>query len=137
MDESLIHKSSAPVSEKSSKAMSSRKLLRQMLGLALVALLLTGCGGAQAVPTETPVPPKAPPTPTPVPPTATLTQTRLPSTATPLPPPTATAIPEPLTAAPVIAAGGDILWDYVALGDSMTFGFVDKYATYIEADLGV
>jgi hypothetical protein len=46
-------------------------------------------------------------------------------------------MPEPLTAATVIASGGDISWDYVALGASMTIGFVDKYADHIEADLGV
>jgi hypothetical protein len=133
----FLFSSATTVREERSRTMSSAKLLQPMLGLSLVVLLLAGCGGAQAVPTATPVPPTALPTPTPVPPTATPTQTPVPPTATPLPPPTATAIPEPLTAATVIAAGGDMSWDYVALGDSMTFGLVDKYADHIEADLGV
>jgi hypothetical protein len=91
---------------------SGRKLLQSMSGLTLVVSLLAGCGGAQAVPTATPVPPTALPTPTPAPPTTT-----------PLPPPSAT--PEV------------VLWDYVVLGDSLTLGFGKKYANFIEADLGV
>ena len=53
--------------------MTSRKLLQQTLGLTLVVLLLTGCGGAPAEPTATPTP--APPTATPTP-TATTGQVR-------------------------------------------------------------
>lgn len=45
--------------------MNSTKLFQQAIGFALVALLLVGCGGAQAGPTTTPVPPTATPTPTP------------------------------------------------------------------------
>jgi hypothetical protein len=44
---------------------------------------------------------------------------------------------EPLTAATAIASRGDMSWDYVALGDSIAMGFVDKYADHIEADLGL
>jgi hypothetical protein len=50
--------------------MTSRRLLQQMFGLTLIALLLTGCSGALAKPTATPtaVPTPTPsPTPTPVP----------------------------------------------------------------------
>lgn len=111
--------------------MSSTSLFQKMLGLTLVVLLLTTCSGAQITPTAT----SMPPTPTHVPPTTT--PTRVLPTATPLPPPSATPIAEPLTAATVNAAGGDISWDYVALGDSIAMGFVDKYADYIEEDLGV
>ena len=39
--------------------MNSRKLVQQTFGLALTALLLTGCGGASAKPTPTPQPPGA------------------------------------------------------------------------------
>ena len=85
--------------------MSEENRLRWMICLTLVVLLLAGCGGAQAVPTATPVPPTAMPADTPVPPTATPTSTPLPPTATSVPPPTATPIPEPLTAATVIASG--------------------------------
>jgi hypothetical protein len=51
--------------------MSRVGLLQQMLVSVLVALLLAGCGGARAVPTETPVPPTAVPTSTPVSPAVT------------------------------------------------------------------
>jgi len=58
--------------------MTGRELLQQVFGLTLIVLLLTGCGGAPAEPTATPVPPTATstpvpltPTPTPVPPTPT------------------------------------------------------------------
>lgn len=37
--------------------MTSKKLLQQTVGLTLVVLFLVGCGGAQAEPTATPVPP--------------------------------------------------------------------------------
>ena len=62
--------------------MSHKKLLPQILGLMLVALLLTGCGGKPAQPTPTLIPPTA----TPLPPTVT----PIPS---PTIPPTPTAIP--------------------------------------------
>jgi len=47
--------------------MSRRRLLQQAFGLTLIALLLTGCGGATTEPTAalTPVPPTAAPTPIP------------------------------------------------------------------------
>jgi hypothetical protein len=59
----------ACMGEERSRTVSNGKRSLQLFGLALAVLLLAGCGGAQAVPTETPVPPTA--TPTPVPPTAT------------------------------------------------------------------
>jgi hypothetical protein len=54
--------------------MSNRKLLQQMIGVTLVALLLVGCGAPAATPTPVPptsTPTPVPPTPTPVPPTST------------------------------------------------------------------
>jgi lysophospholipase L1-like esterase len=41
------------------------------------------------------------------------------------------------TAPTVIAERGDEEWDYVALGDSITWGFIDQYAEMLEQDLGV
>ena len=61
--------------------MNRPKLLLQIIGVMLVALLLAACGAPAATPT--PVPPTA--TPTPVPPTAT--PTAIPPTATPTPTP--------------------------------------------------
>ena len=43
----------------------------------------------------------------------------------------------PLTAPTVIAKRGDTEWDYVALGDSVTWGMVDQYAKVLEQDLGI
>ena len=97
-----------------------RKLLQQMFGLISVLLLLAGCGGAQIAPTATP----ALPTATPIPPTATLTVAPTPT-------------PVPLTAATVIAARGDKEWDYVVMGDSLTFRLMPRYAAHLERDLGI
>ena len=99
--------------------MNNRKLLQQTFGFILIVLMLAGCGGAQAEPTPTPVPPTAtpipptptpvPPTPTPVPPTATPippTPTPVPPTPTPIPPTdTPTAVP-PTAAATATSADG-------------------------------
>ena len=54
-----------------SKTMSRRRLLQQVFGLMLAALFLTGCGGAPAELTATPVPPTATPTTVPLTPTPT------------------------------------------------------------------
>ena len=91
--------------------MSFQKLLKWTTGVALVTLLLVGCGapadtpvskGATATPvppTPTPVPPTDTPAPhTDTPPPPTQTQTPVPFTDTPLPP---TATPAPPTATPV------------------------------------
>ena len=88
----------------------------QVIGLALVVLLLAACGTPQPEPTSTP---------TPVPPTATLTP--LPPTPTPVPP-TPTATPATPT------------WDYVAIGGSAVArnpSHVVFYADHIATDLGV
>lgn len=42
-----------------------------------------------------------------------------------------------LTAPTVIAERDDKEWDYVALGDSITWGFINRYAEMLEQDLGV
>ena len=69
--------------------MTTRELLQQTFGLALIVLLLAGCGGALAEPaaTPTPVPTATPyPTYTPLPTmTAYPTYTPLPPTPTPMP----------------------------------------------------
>jgi hypothetical protein len=44
---------------------------------------------------------------------------------------------EPITAATVIASGGDMAWNYVAIGDPVANGFVEFYAAFIQADLGI
>jgi hypothetical protein len=70
-----------------------KRPLQRAVGLAILAMLLAGCDGTQAVPPPTSVPPTAtliPPTPTPTP---------LPPTATPIPPPP-TPTPPPPTATP-------------------------------------
>lgn len=95
----------------------------QVIGLALVMLVLAACATPQSAPTSTPVPPTA--TSTPVPPTATLTP--LPPTPTPVPP-TPTATPATPT------------WDYVAIGGSAVArnpSHVVFYADHIATDLGV
>jgi acetyl esterase/lipase len=51
--------------------MTTRNLRWQLMAVALTMLLLAGCGGAQAEPTATLVPPTAAPSHTPAPPTAT------------------------------------------------------------------
>ncbi len=73
--------------------MNHRRLPPQMIGLALVALLLVACGTPETAPTPTPTPTPIPPTSTftPVPPTAT--PTPVPPTATPTPIPTPTTDP--------------------------------------------
>ena len=82
--------------------MSFQKLLKQIVGVTLVALLLAGCGAPPATPT--PVPPTAtsiPPTDTPIPPTDTPvlpTPTPVPPTPTPIPP---TPTPVPPTPTPI------------------------------------
>ena len=44
--------------------MGSNRALRKTIGLAIVAVLMTGCGGAQAEPADTPVPTTVTPVPT-------------------------------------------------------------------------
>lgn len=51
---------------------------------------------------------------------------------------TDTTVTPPIRTAPtVIAERGDEEWDYVALGDSITWGFITQYAEMLEQDLGV
>jgi lysophospholipase L1-like esterase len=51
---------------------------------------------------------------------------------------TDTTVTPPIRTAPtVIAERGDEEWDYVALGDSITWGMPDRYAAMMEQDLGV
>lgn len=73
----------------------------------------------------------ATPAPTPMPPTSS----SLPSTPAPTVLPTSTRVP--LTAPTIIAAMGSKEWNYAALGDSSTWGFMRVYPQYIEEDLGV
>lgn len=94
--------------------MSRQRVPRPVIGMALAVLLLVACA-----PAATP----APDTPTPAP-----TSTSIPPTPTP------TELPTPTT---------EPAWDYVALGDSNPAGhgatksYVDMFAEYIAADLGV
>jgi hypothetical protein len=124
--------------EREQQNMSSTNLLQPMFGLTLVLLLLAGCDGAQTEPTATPAVPSTmptpmPPTATPVVPTATATP--VPPTATPTAVPTPTRVP--LTAATVIAAGGDEEWDLVVMGDCQVFRLMPRYAEHLARDLGV
>ena len=92
------------------------KKLTLFLLATFLTLVMSGCGAGPS-PTATSVPP----TPTPVPPMPTPIPTD-----TPLPPTATAAAPEP---------GAE--WDYVALGDSATWGMVSRYAAMLEQDLGV
>lgn len=68
--------------------MSSRKFLKQLLGLTLTMYLVTGCGGAPAEPTAAPAEPTAAPA------APSASRTSVPPTATPTPVlPTPTPIP--------------------------------------------
>jgi uncharacterized protein YceK len=80
--------------------MNNVKLLHQVIVLAIVILLLSGCGGAPAKPTMTPSPVPPTPTFTPVPPTPTFTPVPPTPTFTPVPP-TPTPTPIPPTATPM------------------------------------
>jgi hypothetical protein len=105
-----------------------------MFGLTLGVLILAGCGGAQAVPTATPVPSIAVPTPTPVPPTATTeppTTTLAPPTHTLVAPsatPRPTHTPAPPTATPTPQLPSRILF----IGDSDAF-WLDQHLKKLAA----
>jgi len=104
------------------------KAFRPLIGMVLLALLLSGCGGTTPPPTEPPPPPATdtlPPPTEPPPPPATDTPplpTAAPTEA-PLPTPPATAAPP--TAVPVLslsttafAPEGDIPTEYTCFGDN-------------------
>jgi hypothetical protein len=89
--------------------MKPQEFFQRMLEMALVILLLVGCGtpmATPALPTVTPLPPTAtpvPPTDTPVPPTATAV------------PPTETSIPPTETIPPSISKPGTTLVGSIAM----------------------
>ena len=93
--------------------MSCAKRVRLCLGLCLAVMFAAGFSGVSQATTPTPIPP------------------------TTLPAASATPTPVPLTAPTVIAERGDTKWEYMAMGDSITFGFMPLYKEYLEQDLGV
>ena len=107
-------------------AVSGYRFPLRVMGLVTALVLLAGA----CAPPATPVPPTPAPTPTntPLPPTATVVP--------PTPAPTPTNTPLLPTATVALPEGG-AEWDYVALGDSIAWGWPKLYAAHIEADLGV
>jgi len=112
--------------------MITEKSLQQMVGLTLVVLLLTGCGGASSEPTVMPTsisPTVVPlsPTATPIPPAATATATPIPpaATATPIPP-TTTAAPAPTDVPSALQPLSDIECGDLAEGMSQALGIAGE-----------